>query len=138
MTRSGDNGAVDYKALVAYKKCLENNYIRLKASKLDHETSNTAAMGFLVRKFPIQEAVKWQEYLAELDRETQTKPFPAFMDWLRKADASWDLLAASATGVKGKGSSAQVHMSLYGDETESDKKDKSCFKCGQNGHLKRW
>ena len=109
-------GAFDYKALVAYKKCLENNYTRLKASKLDHEISNTAAMGVLVRKFPIQEAVKWQEYLAELDRETQTKPFPAFMDWLNKAGASWELLAASGTGVKGKGSSAQVHMSFYGDE----------------------
>ena len=50
--------AYDYKALVAYKKCLENNYTRLKASKLDHEMSNTAALAVLVRKFPIQEVVK--------------------------------------------------------------------------------
>ena len=84
--------AFDYKALVSYKKCLVNNYTRLKACGLDHEMSNTAAMGVLVRKFPIQEAIKWQEYLAEQTEEAQTKPFPSFMIWLEKAGASWDLL----------------------------------------------
>ena len=50
--------AFDYKALVSYRKCLTNNYTRLKAAELDHEMSNTAALAVLVRKLPIQEAVK--------------------------------------------------------------------------------
>ena len=128
--------AFDYKALVNYKKILVNNYTRLKACGLDHEMSNTAAMGVLVRKFPLQEAVKWQEFLAEQTKECQAKPFPSFMLWLEKAGSSWELLASSGTGVKGKGGSAQVHHSFYGDETDS-KQDKSCFKCGQSGHWKR-
>ena len=94
--------AHNYKALVAYKRSLVNNYTRLKACELDHEMSNTAALGALVRKFPIQEAVKWQEYLARQDRNIQAKPFPSFMLWLEEAGASWELLAASGTGVKGK------------------------------------
>ena len=48
----------DYKSLVSYKKCLVNNYTRLSACDLQHEMSNTAALGVLVRKLPIQEAVK--------------------------------------------------------------------------------
>ena len=72
-------GAYDYKALVNYKKCLVNNYTRLKASNLDHEMSNTAALAVLVRKFPLHEAVKWQEHLAELDHATQARLFGAFM-----------------------------------------------------------
>ena len=86
----GNIAAYDYKALVSYKKCLVNNHTRLKASNLDHEMSNTAALGVLVRKLPLHEAVKWQENLAELDRETQAKPFTAFMLWLEKAGASWE------------------------------------------------
>ena len=57
--------AHDYRALVNYKKCLVNNYTRLKACSLDHEMSNTAALAALVRKFPLHEAVKWQEFLAD-------------------------------------------------------------------------
>ena len=79
----------DSKSLVSYKKCLVNNYTRLSACDLQHEMSNTAALGVLVRKLPIQEAVKWQEYLAEQDKAAQTKPFPSFMIWLEKAGASW-------------------------------------------------
>ena len=136
--RSHSNiGAYDYKALVSYKKCLVNNYTRLKASGLDHEMSNTAALAVLVRKLPLHEAVKWQEYLAELDRETQSKPFKSFMEWLEKAGSSWELLAASGTGAKGKGASSQVHHSFYGDDGEPDKQSKPCFKCGETGHWKR-
>ena len=51
----------DYKSLVAYKKILQNNHARLKAANLEHEMSNTAAMGVLVRKFPIHEAVEFQK-----------------------------------------------------------------------------
>ena len=93
----------DYKALVSYKKCLINNFTRLKACNLDHEMSNTAAMGVLVRKLPIQEAVEWQRYLAKQDKTVQAKPFPTFMKWLEEEGASWELMAASGTGVKGKG-----------------------------------
>ena len=64
----------DYKGPVAYKKCLVNNHTRLQACKLDHEMSNAAALGVMVRKFPIQEVVKWQEFLAERDKTEQTKP----------------------------------------------------------------
>ena len=49
--------AHDYRALVNYKKCLVNNYTRLKACSLDQEMSNTAALAALVRKFPLHEAV---------------------------------------------------------------------------------
>ena len=44
----------DYKGLVNYKKCLVNNHARLKACNLEHEMSNTAAMGVLIRKVPYQ------------------------------------------------------------------------------------
>ena len=47
----------DYKGLVQYKKSLINNHARLKAAGLEHEMSNTAAMGVIIRKFPIHEAV---------------------------------------------------------------------------------
>ena len=126
----------DYKALVSYKKCLVNNYTRLKACKLDHEMSNTAALGALVRKFPIQEAVKWQEYLAKQERDVQARPFPSFMLWLEDAGASWEPLAASGTGVKGKAGTAQVHLFL-GEEEDSNRQSKPCFKCGEVGHWKR-
>ena len=67
--------AHDYKALVSYRKCLVNNYTRLKACKLEHEMSNTAALSALVRKFPIQEAVKWQEDLAGKIRKVKRDLF---------------------------------------------------------------
>ena len=131
--------AFDYKALVSYKKCLTNNYTRLKACDLEHEMSNTAALGVLVRKLPIQEAVKWQEFLAEQDAPSQTKPFPSFMQWLEKAGASWELLAASGTGAKSKGGTTQVHHSFFAgnDEASGSSGDKPCFKCGQLGHWKK-
>ena len=129
----------DYKSLVAFKKCLVNNFTRLKACDLDHELSNTAALGVLVRKLPIQEAVDWQKYLAKKDRTDQAKPFPSFLSWLEEAGAYWELLAASGTGVKGKGGATQVHHSFFndGEEAESSKQSKPCFKCGEMGHWKR-
>ena len=51
----GNINAHDYRALVSYKKCLTNNYTRLKACNLDHEMSNTAALGVIVRKLPLHE-----------------------------------------------------------------------------------
>ena len=131
--------AFGYKALVSYKKCLTNNFTRLKAAGLNHEMFNTAALGFLVRKFPIQEAVKWQEYLAEYDKSKQTKPFPSFMAWLEKAGSSWELLAASGTEAKSKSGNAQVHHSLYVDEdnTEATGSQRPCFKYGEVGHWKK-
>ena len=80
-----------------------------------------------------------KEYLAEQDRDSQAKPFPAFMKWLEKAGASWELLAASGTGARGKGSSSQsqVHHSFYGDDADDSKQGKPCFKCGELGHWKR-
>ena len=132
----GNISAHDYKALVSYKKCLTNNYTRLKACKLEHEMSNTAALGVIVRKLPLQETVKWQEHLADQSAETQAKPFESFMQWLEKAGNSWELLLASGTGVKSKESAAQVHHSFYGEESEQ-KQDKPCFKCGKVGHWKK-
>ena len=38
-------GAFDYKALVSYKKCLVNNYTRLKLCGLEYQMSNTAMGG---------------------------------------------------------------------------------------------
>ena len=43
----------DYKALVAYKKCIKNNHARLKAADLEHEISNTTAMSFLVSRLVV-------------------------------------------------------------------------------------
>ena len=128
----------DYKALVTYKKCLVNNFTRLKACDLDHEMSNTAALSVLVRKLPIQEAVEWQRYLAKKDRTIQAKPFPVFLSWLEEAGSSWELMAASGTGVKGK-SGVQVHHSFFNEEmgNDSDKSSKPCFKCGKTGHWKK-
>ena len=129
----------DYKALVSYKKCLINNFTRLKACNLDHEMSNTAAMGVIVRKLPIQEAVEWQRYLAKQDKAVQAKPFAVFMKWLEEEGASWELMAASGTGVKGKGGTTQVHHSFFGDSEEipPSKQDKPCFRCGEMGHWKK-
>ena len=90
----------DYKGLVQYKKCLINNHARLKASGLEHEMSNTAAMGVLIRKFPITEAVEWQKYLSDQTKAEQNSPFPSFIKWLEKAGQSWELLAASGTGLQ--------------------------------------
>ena len=132
--------AFDYKALVSYKKCLVNNHTRLKACNLDHEMSNTAAMGAIVRKLPIQEAVKWQEFLAEQEKVAQTKPFQSFMLWLEKAGNSWELLAASGTGTKTKSGAAQVHYSFYAEEennTEVVDGRRPCFKCGEEGHWRK-
>ena len=105
--------AHDYKALVNYKKCLINNYTRLKAVNLDHKMSNTAALSVLVRKLPITEAVEWQRYLAKQDKVTQAKPFPSFMLWLEDAGKSWEIMAASGIGSQGKSSGAQVHHSFF-------------------------
>ena len=131
--------ALDYKALVAYKKCLVNNYTRLKACNLEHEMSNSAALSVLVRKLPIQEAVDWQKYLAKKDSDAQAKPFPSFMAWLEEAGNSWELMAASGTGARGKAGTAQVHHTLYadGDDVDSSKQGKQCYKCGETGHFKR-
>ena len=127
----------DYKGLVQYKKILTNNHARLKAAGLEHEMSNTAAMGTLIRKFPIQEAVEFQKYLSEQSKEEQKSPFPSFIAWLDKAGSSWELLTAAGTGVKSKGS-VQVHHTFYGEEDDSQNKGKkTCYKCGKEGHLKR-
>ena len=129
----------DYKALVSYRKCLVNNYTRLTACGLGHEMSNTAALGVIVRKLPINEAVEWQRYLSKQSRDKQAKPFPSFMDWLKEAGESWDLMAASGTGTKGKSGATQVHHTFFGDTEDTDvsKQDKPCFKCGEKGHWKR-
>ena len=37
--------------------------------------SNTGAMGFLTRKFPIQKVVKWQEFLAKQEVAEQSNLF---------------------------------------------------------------
>ena len=125
----------DYKGLVQYKKILTNNHARLKAAGLEHEMSNTAAMGTLIRKFPIQEAVEFQKYLSEQSKEEQKSPFPSFIAWLEKAGSSWELLTAAGTGVKSKGS-VQVHHTFYGEEDDSQNKGKkTCYKCGKEGHL---
>ena len=130
--------AYDYKGLVSYKKCIINNYSRLAASDLSHEMSNTAAMGVLIRKFPIQEAVEWQKFLSKQDKAEQSRPFPAFIRWLEDAGSSWELLAASGTGIKGKSGAVQVHHTFYGEESgETSKSDKKCFRCGKEGHMKK-
>ena len=130
--------AFDYKGLVSYKKTLVNNHTRLKACGLEHEMSNTAALGVLVRKLPIQEAVKWQEFLSEKPKAEQAKPFPFFIEWLGKAGASWELLSATGTGVKSKGGNNQVHHSFFGEEeSNSGKSGKPCYNCGELGHWKR-
>ena len=129
----------DYKALVSYKKCLVNNFTRLKAGNLEHEMSNSAALSVLVRKLPIQEAVDWQKFLAKKDKTEQAKPFPFFIEWLQEAGASWELLAASGTGAKGKPGSSQVHQSFFtdGEDLDSTKQSKPCYRCGDTGHWKR-
>ena len=60
------------------------------------------------------------------------------MVWLEEAGASWELLAASGTGVKNKAGTAQVHVSLYNDgEEDNSKQSKACFKCGETGHWRK-
>ena len=40
----------DHKAIISHKKYLVNNQVQLQACSLEHEMSNTTAIGFLIRK----------------------------------------------------------------------------------------
>ena len=66
----------DYKALVAYKKCIANSYTRLKAAGLEHEISNANTMDSLVKKLPSLEIDRWHSHKMELsddERKAQRK-----------------------------------------------------------------
>ena len=79
-----------------------------------------------VRKFPLQEAAKWQEFLAKQEEADQLRLFPSFMKWLAKAGDSWDLLASSGTGSQGgtktagRGSTT-AHHSFYEKAEDKEK-----------------
>jgi len=96
-------------------------------------------MGVLIRKFPINEAVEWQKFLADQEKSEQNSPFPAFVRWLEKSGVSWELLAASGTGSKNKSGGVQVHHTFYGEEEPDSvgKPPRTCYKCGQTGHFKK-
>ena len=128
----------DYKSMINYKNCLINNYERLKSCGLEHEMSNTASMNALLAKFPIQENVKWQEYLAEKDPSIQAKPFDEFIKWLEKVGASWELLASAGTGARPrdpKPGAPGHHRTYFGEVKEGE--EKGCYRCGEVGHFKR-
>ena len=130
-------GSYDYRMLTTYRDCILNNQARLEAVGLLHEISNTAAMQTIVRKLPIQEAAKWHEHLAKEEPIKRAKPFPIFIQWLKIAGESWELLAASNTGYRpkdGKGGAAGERV-FYGDAQDSS--GKGCFECGEEGHFKR-
>ena len=93
----------DYKGMLSLKTCLENNYAPLIYRRLEHEISNTHTLEFILKKFLIQENVKWNEHLVKTEGTVKEKPFPEFMKWLGKAGVSWDLLAAQGTRFKSGG-----------------------------------
>ena len=117
----------DYKGLLSLKTCLKNNYARLKYKSLEHEMSNSHTMEIILKKFLLQENVKWSEHLAEMDARVREKPFLEFMKWLDKAGSSWELLAAQGTGAKsGSGS----RSSYFGGQDGGGHGDNSSFGCG--------
>ena len=96
------------------------------------------AIGAIIRKLPIQEAVEWQKFLSKKSKADQNKPFPSFLNWLEEAGSSWELLAASGTGTKGKSGGVQVHHTFFGDEElETGQNARKCYKCDQEGHIKQ-
>ena len=44
----------------------------------------------VLRKFPIQENVKWSKLLAEADKEARREPFKELMHWLEKCGLAWE------------------------------------------------
>ena len=111
---------------------MESNYAKLKCRKLEREIYNTHTIELILRKFLIQENVKWSEHLAKAGDTIQEEPFPEFMRWWEEAGASWELLAAQGTGSKPGGKS-----NFFGGQERGSQGDYSCFGCGETGHYKK-
>ena len=126
----------DYKGLLSYSVILENNYNRLKSINLEHEVSNTSAMSAILKKFPRTVAEKWNENLSIKSVVEKAKPFPLFIKWLESQKEIWERMAASDVGKKcGASNASRFGGSYFVDD--AGERDKRCFSCGEEGHLRR-
>ena len=67
--------------------------------------SNSQTMDFILKKFPIQEKVKWSEHLYKMKDAFKERKFPEFIKWLEESGALWELLAAQSKGARPGGRS---------------------------------
>ena len=137
----------DYKSLVDYSHVLENNYNRLSSLGLAHEISNTSTMSMIIRKFPRMTGEKWNEFLGGQSNDVQAKPFPKFVEWLVAQRGIWERMAAADGGRKPGASGRADGMAHYGEYFEGDvhygdsyersEERRSCYGCGEEGHIRR-
>ena len=59
--------------------------------------SNRHTRDLTMKKFPIQEKVKWSEHLNKMKDASKERKFPEFIKWLEESGALWELLAAQST-----------------------------------------
>ena len=120
----------DYEGLVSYSVVLEHNLNRLRSMKREHELSNTTTMSEIVRKFPRSVAEKWNEYLSLQEDSVQVQPFVEFVSWLETQRNMWGRMEAIEIPSK----SAKT---FYGNEHDNRDAPRTCYSCGEEGHLKR-
>ena len=51
-------------------------------------------MDLILKKFPIQENIKWNKHQANVNEHIQEQPFGEFIKRLQTAIKSWEMLAA--------------------------------------------
>ena len=124
----------DYMSLMSYCTVLESNFNRLKSMSLEHEMSNTSTMTLILRKFPKSVVEKWAEHRLSLKDSAQTRPFPAFIDWLVLQKKIWEQVAATDSSTAGPNSVSS--FASLGDSNDQ-KPPLKCFQCGKEGHKQR-
>ena len=123
----------DYAGLLSYSDILQSNFNRLKSLNLQHEISNTSSMTLILKKFPRNVSEKWIEHLSGQPATVKAKPFPQFITWLLAMKDIWEGMSVVDPSSKG-GKSAWMY---YGGPPVNDNRPRSCFTCGEEGHLSR-
>ena len=126
----------DYKNLIYYSLILENNYNRLCSLGLEHEISNTSSMSAILKKFPRLVGEKWSEFLCSLDHADKIKPIIAFIKWLEMQREIWETMVANDFNPKKKDFSL-FSSGHYGEQMLDKFDQRSCYFCGEEGHIKR-
>ena len=120
----------DYEGLLQFSVLIENSYTRLKNIDAEHELSNSQSMVAILKKFPRDVTERWSEHLSVKTADEKLRPFPVFVEWLRSRKETWDLMVAT----EGKKTKKDGGGNFFG---ETEKKDRTCFSCGEVGHISR-